>query len=172
MFLNQGKSLSIICGALKWLKDHNELIHTNLEETINNLQLDKEKLQSSSNDWLSSQAKEIELNRKLQEIKVKLTRLNEYDQKIEQLQNKVKTSKKKVWDAPKKTVEVNDANLEENEDDLVLEDVIPGLEEESDEESENEDAYVPVKVSSKVFLQMKIKILNFEHFCIFVFVLI
>lgn len=139
--------MSIICGALKWLKDHNDLVHSNLEEKISELQLDKEKLQSSSNDWLSTQAKEIELNRKLQEIKVKLARINEYDEKIEQLQNKVKTSKKKVWEASKKAVEVNDANVEENEDDLVLEDVIPGAEEESDDESETEDAYVPVKVS-------------------------
>ncbi|KAJ8943644.1 hypothetical protein NQ318_005646 [Aromia moschata] len=52
-----GKSLSIICGAIRWLKDHNTFIRKQLSESISKLELEKQKIAADGNDWLSSQSK-------------------------------------------------------------------------------------------------------------------
>lgn len=69
-FLFQGKSLSIICGAIKWLKDHNEHKKKLLSDQIAVLELEKEKFANEEQDWFTSQSKEIEVTRKLNELKV------------------------------------------------------------------------------------------------------
>ncbi|KAK5643588.1 hypothetical protein RI129_007433 [Pyrocoelia pectoralis] len=145
-----GKSLSIICGALQWLRDHNERERNEITIQIQTIQEEKSKLQTDKNDWISLQAAEIELNHKLTKLKLQQNSISEYDGRIEKL-----CSKKKVIDSPrigitsqKLSEDVDgDKNVEicDGDDDLLLEDAVVQSDEESDDEFEC-NKYEPVKI--------------------------
>lgn len=148
MFYFQGKSLSIICGALKWLIDHNEWERNKLTTQIKSLESEKQKLSSEITDWLCSQSKEIEVTRKLNSLKLENNKINDYDLRIAEIKNrkKVKIDRKKYY--KKNDAEVKD--LEETaveEDDILLDeaDVV-----EEDEEEVEEHKYEPIKVCKKI----------------------
>lgn len=160
----QGKSLSIICGALRWLRDHNEQLRRKLVESINELESEKQKLSSDTSDWLNSQTKEIELNTVLTKVKLEQQKILDYDKKIESLKNKQKNKKynnrvKKERSEPESEVLVNN---DVDDEDLILEDLVPGINDESDEEEEDDNKYRPVQVSC-----MAISNLYSLIFCIF-----
>lgn len=89
-----GKTLSIICGAIKWLVDHEEnkkktLLDekVNLDAKINELQKRME------NDWFSVQSGQIELNAEKQAIQKKLDVISKQEEKLTKHKERIKKYK-------------------------------------------------------------------------------
>lgn len=86
-----GKTLSLMCGALKWLLDHKNLNRIDLNEQINQLDIAIKKSEAEnakSLDWLSDQYNSLQQKERLNELKEQLNALNEYEQKIVDMQKK------------------------------------------------------------------------------------
>lgn len=147
----QGKSLSIICAAIRWLKDHKERERNDLVDRIQLLEQEKGNSQKDCSDWISAQAEEIEINKKLAKLKIESGCIAAYDKKIQTLTNKKKQIKQNKYIQLKPNEIPFEQNSEgkEDDDDLLLDDLVPNLQDldhdSSDEEGENK--YAPVKVS-------------------------
>jgi chromosome transmission fidelity protein 1 len=79
-----GKSLSLICSSLTWLRDYQRRERGHLEEKKRELtnkieQLDKE--EEESGDWLKVQTKRQEVSDELSTINKQLERLNRFDER-------------------------------------------------------------------------------------------
>nr|XP_023012292.1 ATP-dependent DNA helicase DDX11 isoform X4 [Leptinotarsa decemlineata] len=147
-----GKSLSIICGAIRWLKDHNKFERECLCRTVANLEIEKQIIASETTDWLASQAKEREITDKLHSLKIRQSKILQYDQKIEKLK-KVKKSKdnqrRKYFSKSKPNNEDTENQQDERkveDDDILPED--PDMNEDgySTDEDEQDSKYEPVKI--------------------------
>ncbi|XP_015834926.2 ATP-dependent DNA helicase DDX11 [Tribolium castaneum] len=134
-----GKSLSILCGAIRWLKDHNMYERENLKLQIEELELKKRKVSGNSSDWLSAQAQEIDLNRQINELKIRQNKIDEYDKKIESLRKK-KKEKKSV----KTKLVVKEVN--ENEDDEIVLDTDVQSDDEKEESDDESSTFKPTKI--------------------------
>ncbi|GFT17894.1 hypothetical protein NPIL_177951 [Nephila pilipes] len=113
-----GKSLSIICGALKWLKDNQAEQKKELERLIS------EEIDDNQDDWFNSFLEKQKKNHKLQDAKEELNFLTEYEEKIKKLKNS-KGSKKilglkteffhakkmKIYDGCDETIHSDDENF-------------------------------------------------------------
>ncbi|KZC13018.1 ATP-dependent RNA helicase CHL1, partial [Dufourea novaeangliae] len=67
-----GKSMSIICGAVKWLIDHEELQKNLLNSEIAELDEKIKKYSNTSDDWVFVQTEQMQLNTKRQALQTKL----------------------------------------------------------------------------------------------------
>ncbi|RZB39133.1 putative ATP-dependent RNA helicase DDX11, partial [Asbolus verrucosus] len=139
--LYQGKSLSIICGAIRWLKDHNNREKNALKTRIDALELQKRNITSNSSDWLSTQSQEIELTRQINELKIEQNKINEYDVRIEKLKKKKNDIKKKRL-GKSELITVNERSDEDDE--IVLDGQSDNEEEDCDDEERNK--YKPTKI--------------------------
>lgn len=89
-----GKSLSIICGALTWLRDHEEREIRNLEVSLKKMESNREQ----SDDWLTAQIKQRENNAILQQLRQQLDRIHLRNDNIKKIKEHVKEKSKK-WKA-------------------------------------------------------------------------
>ncbi|XP_053998809.1 ATP-dependent DNA helicase DDX11 isoform X1 [Hylaeus anthracinus] len=155
-----GKSMSIICGALKWLIDHEELQKSELTTAISELDEKIEKCVNSADDWLSVQSEQIQLNSKRQVLQAKLNSISQYERKKTSLKDRAKNidNKKKSHkqsktkyiknevktenDLPLDKLNVKEENVEE---DLLLEDVVQHSDG-SESENEEEEIYKNTKI--------------------------
>lgn len=158
-----GKSLSILCGALKWLKDHNESIRNNLKLEIQVLSDQKANINANleeDEDWISTQSKELDIAQKLNELQLESRKIDEYDKKIIKLKKRdteikakkrfTQNSKAKNGDLETNLIKANDGDCEDD-DNLLLEE-LDNKNEESDEEEAEEDKFEEVKVlSAKIY---------------------
>lgn len=145
----QGKSLSIICGTIRWMKDYTVAQREVLTEILQEYQIQKEKLKEVNSGWLALQSKEIEMNRKLDHIKLKLNKISEYDERITKIFESVKNKLGKEFKFKDRKIKinntVNELEITENIDDdmLIVDDIV---DESDDEDEDNDDEYEPVKV--------------------------
>lgn len=122
-----GKTLSLMCGALKWLLDHKNLNRIDLNEQINQLDIVIKKSEAEnakSLDWLSDQYNSLQQKEQLNELKEHLNALNEYEQKIVDMRKKwqddVRRNKRTgmyIGSKTKQTKELHNQD-ESNESDL------------------------------------------------------
>ena len=87
--------MSIICGALCWLQDHESQKIAALESQIEELEQQNKNIQTDQNggDWITHQAKSAEFIHSKWIFQQKLNKLKEYNQKMEEMKkhiNKVK----------------------------------------------------------------------------------
>lgn len=154
-----GKSLSLICGALRWLIDHEKWRKQELTSAIAEIDSKIKNCEKPSDNWFTVQTEQIELNAEKQPLQAKLNALLEYEGEKEKLKKMVETKKaartkttgkmkqqfsKKVPESDK-TEEVN-SDICDVEKDLILED---GLS--NSESSEEEDANEPLFKNTKIF---------------------
>lgn len=90
-FLIQGKSLSIICGALTWLTNHEEREVKNLEVALEKLEPSQKQ---STHDWLSAQIKERENKALMRQLKQKLDRIHIRNESIKKIRDHSKVKNK------------------------------------------------------------------------------
>ncbi|CAG9766636.1 unnamed protein product [Ceutorhynchus assimilis] len=143
-----GKSLSIICGALKWLKDQNSHRKRTLADQILLLDQEKQKL-AADDDWFTAQSKEIEVTRKLNELKIEEKVMLEYEEKIEKIKNnkhetKINFKKSKTQQVVAETTE-QDPIIIEDEDILLDENIQDNLDDE-EEEADNKNKFRPIQI--------------------------
>ncbi|PBC29683.1 ATP-dependent DNA helicase DDX11 isoform X1 [Apis cerana] len=143
-----GKSMSIICGALKWLLDYEEQQKNQLTTAISELDQQIKQYNDSSVNWFFVQSQQIELNNKRQILQTKLNSIFQYEQRKNTLKeitrniyNKRKNLNKNIINSIKKKDETDNSidknNENENiEEELLLEDMeyLENFEDEDKEE--------------------------------------
>lgn len=157
----KGKSLSIICGSLKWLFDHNQHEKDRLMMEVDKLEEAKRAALSNSSDWFTSQTTEIMLNRKSVVYKLQLEKIIKYEEKIKKIQCNVNAAiKKSKFNKNTSNKVIEEDALVAGVDDLddILDDEMVIYEEEkikdnidtdTDTDTE-EEAYEPLKVGPKL----------------------
>ncbi|XP_015179971.1 PREDICTED: probable ATP-dependent RNA helicase DDX11 [Polistes dominula] len=152
-----GKSLSVICGALKWLLDHEQLQKDELNSKITDLDNKIKMIEGTSNDWFSCQTEQMEFNLTKKELQSKLDVITKYEKKIQQYKEKIKkknTKGKKTYTKlksnPSDTHIDDNASIDtENDDidkDLLLLDVLSDSENSAEEDEEVEQANFHTKI--------------------------
>ncbi|XP_018054868.1 PREDICTED: probable ATP-dependent DNA helicase DDX11 [Atta colombica] len=152
-----GKSLSLICGALKWLVDHERWRKEELTSTIAQIDDKLKSCEKLSDNWFTVQTEQIELNAEKQPLQAKLNALLEYEGQKEKLKKMIVESRRakttgKLRQQFIKRVPESDKTEEVNPDvcdiekDLILED---GLS--NSESSEEEDTDEPLFKNTKIF---------------------
>ena len=152
-----GKSMSIICGALKWLLDYEELQKNQLTTAISELDEQIKQCTNSSDNWFSVQTQQIELNNKKQALQTKLNNIIQYEQRKNVLREKSKSINNKRKDLSNKNITNSTKDEHEAQNDpidkisekesieerLLLEDLEhPG----SSEDEDKEEIYENVKI--------------------------
>lgn len=93
-----GKTLSLLCGSLKWLCDHERSIHSELEQKIQSVDADirqSEEANSRESNWLDGQFDLIQKKEKLAELKRQLKELVAADARIAEVRQQVKKERTK-----------------------------------------------------------------------------
>lgn len=81
-----GKSLSLICSSITWLRDYQKRVREELERQREDLTLQIEKLreeEDNSGDWLTAQTRRKDVTRNLDEINHELERLMKFERRSE-----------------------------------------------------------------------------------------
>ncbi|KAK3909935.1 ATP-dependent DNA helicase DDX11, partial [Frankliniella fusca] len=150
-----GKSLSLICGALTWLCDHEKYEEEKLKsalETLNEISSEHSNSNHDPFDWINQQAVEVKERQEKAETKLKLDMLQKYNSKIAKLrqaskQRKLKPHQEELMGAGRRSDHsklLKKETVKENEDedeDLILEewsDISIAGDASDEEEVENE----------------------------------
>ncbi|XP_011638636.2 LOW QUALITY PROTEIN: ATP-dependent DNA helicase DDX11 [Pogonomyrmex barbatus] len=158
-----GKSLSLICGALKWLIDHERWRKQELTSVIAEIDDKIKSCEKPSDNWFTVQTEQIELNAKKQPLQATLNALLEYENEREKLKKLIESKKasqtktsgkvrqqfiKKIPESDKTTYKMEevDADICDIEKAFILED---GLS--NSEGSEDEDAEEPLQKHQDFF---------------------
>nr|XP_049694721.1 putative ATP-dependent RNA helicase DDX11-like protein 8 isoform X2 [Helicoverpa armigera] len=166
-----GKSLSICCGALKWLKDSNQKIWDDLENEVSKLKAEISN-NTASDDWLTEEYEKIKKNQTLVTLQLKLDNIKKRKDLFDQI--KIRVAKQKTNSA-NKTIEFyfnkkdkkekgdNDKEnvVEEKEDteedrDLILEECEDKEDGDSEGEEivEDDDDVTKIYISSRTHSQL------------------
>lgn len=154
-----GKSLSLICGALKWLIDHEKWKKQELTSIIAEMDNKIRNCKKPSDDWFTMQTEQIELNSQREPLQAKLNALLEYEGEREKFKKiveskkatqtkiigKIKRQSTTKFTESNKTKEI-DLNISDVEKDLILEDALS-----NSESSEEEDTEKPLFKNTKIF---------------------
>lgn len=157
-----GKTLTLMCSALKWLTDHDELNRMDLMEKIREMEKSikaSEMENSKSDDWLSGQYNVLQQKEQLNTLLEQLKAMDEYDQKVADMRKKWKNqhktkSFKKFEDTHPNDLLKNDENEPkpiDNDDEFVIED-----KDDENEQDEIED------VIENQFHNTKVSFLSYE----------
>ncbi|PNF28755.1 ATP-dependent DNA helicase DDX11 [Cryptotermes secundus] len=148
-----GKSLSLICGALCWLRDHEERKRRQLKAAIAQLDLMKTCDGDSEIDWLTQQIQQSQVLQQRQQLQQQLNKILCNDEKLEQLRKrkvkKLERPSEKYTEAAKQRdlnteTPVTGTDPEADDADILLEECLesdttedsdPEPEEQEDEES-------------------------------------
>lgn len=155
-----GKSLSLICGALKWLIDHEKWRKQELISIIAEIDNKVKNCEKSSDDWFTVQTEQIELNKQKEPLQAKLNALLEYEDERIKLKKlieskkavqtkttrKIKQQSTKKFTESSKTKKEIDLDICDIERDLILEDALS-----NSESSEEENTEEPLFKNTKIF---------------------
>lgn len=93
-----GKTLSLLCGSLKWLEDHENGKQHNLNLKILELNQSIVKLEDESKvskDWMEIQYNTKKLRKDQEELKCIMKKHNEYEEALRQIKEKKNKTKRK-----------------------------------------------------------------------------
>lgn len=81
--------MSIICGALKWLYDHDAREKTSLIDSIAEMEEELRRIESnSSDDWLSAQSKQGNIAREKNTLQHLLKKIADSEEEINNMRKK------------------------------------------------------------------------------------
>lgn len=162
-----GKTLSLMCSALKWLTDHNELNRIDLLNQIAALQLDvklDDEKNSKATNWLDGQFDTIQKKENLRKLQKQSESIEAHDKNIQEMREKWlkqqktnKTSKRKFASRKQNSaddlsvIEEKTDSVKNDEDDDFLIEEIEEVELDMDQETKNEFNLNDTKVSVKIF---------------------
>ncbi|XP_057328796.1 ATP-dependent DNA helicase DDX11 [Microplitis mediator] len=121
-----GKSLSIICGALKWLMDYEKNYKDTLVKQLSDLNDKlKEITEESKGDWFSEQTKQRKVNVERQTVQDKLDALARRDERMNKFKETVKQdnfTKKRQWKVNSKSKNKNNCKDDDKEPEVAAKD--------------------------------------------------
>lgn len=85
-----GKSLSIICGSLAWLREHNKSCKTKLSTEERELSLQLSAPGSGEGDWIAEGARNLLRRARLREVRSQLDYLSKREKKYEDLRDNLR----------------------------------------------------------------------------------
>lgn len=154
-----GKSLSLICGALRWLVDYESFRKQELTSAIAEIDNKIKNCEKPSDNWFTVQTEQIKLNAEKQPLQAKLNALLEYESEREKLMKMIESKKaaqmkmtEKIKQRPTKKTSESDkieavtSDICDMEKDLILEDGFL-----NSESSEEEDMNKPLFKNIKIF---------------------
>jgi len=153
-----GKSLSLICGALRWLVDHERWRKQELTSAIAEIDNKIKICEKPSDNWFTVQTELIELNAEKRPLQAKLNALLEYEGEREKLKKMIESKKvtrtkmtgklrqQSIKRVPDKIEEVSSDICDIEREDLILEDRLS-----NSESSEEEDTDEPLFKNIKIF---------------------
>ncbi|CAI6357961.1 unnamed protein product [Macrosiphum euphorbiae] len=113
-----GKTLSIICGAVRWLLDHENREWNQLKMALESLTMKNGETNNDDDDdddWITGQAKLVEQQRKVYEINKMLKSLEEFNNNIEKIKKEQELKKNKGKSLVIKTLnQKNDVEIEKD----------------------------------------------------------
>jgi chromosome transmission fidelity protein 1 len=146
-----GKSLSLLCATLKFIKDLEEKVQNELQESIESLNREILSCIDRSDDWISEQYELMQKKQQLLEHQTKLDKIKAHNQKIRDIRNKIHEKERKLIVKQKALesknndddlLDVDHEETDEQDDFLIAE-----VESDSDEETvEETDEFQPVQV--------------------------
>lgn len=162
-----GKTLSILCGAIKWQKDNLNLNHIDLNDQIQQLEKDIKQCEEKnalSDSWLDGQYETLQKKEQLNEMKKKLETWNKYEQMIKEAQKNwlkyansttKKLNSQAMANVP--TDSVTEANNKRAEDDdFVLAD------DDSDNDEDNDNNLADI-IKDESYKDLKVNRCNFVY---------
>lgn len=125
-----GKTLSLMCSALKWLGDHDDLNRIDLTEKIQAMEREvkvSEAENSKCDDWLSGQYESIQKKEQLNKLREQLKAMDDYERKVAEMRKKWKNQTKTTADRRRfkgahSTTGPNQKELLENDENTAKED--------------------------------------------------
>ncbi|KAL7745738.1 hypothetical protein ACLKA6_009940 [Drosophila palustris] len=120
-----GKSLTLTCGALTWLQQHEQLVRSELLQRIDGVETQLEKLQAASakaEDWITAQSNTLQQRQELQQLHKLRTLLQQKELELEQIKQRKKQQQKqqrtarKAIDLPGESVEQEELLVESDEE--------------------------------------------------------
>ncbi|KAH8387378.1 hypothetical protein KR093_006717, partial [Drosophila rubida] len=117
-----GKSLTLLCGALSWLQQHEQLVRTELQLRIEQVERELHQLQAANEqatDWITAQGATQQQREELQQLQRLRTLLQQQEQQLAQLQQRKArhaTDLKSPQQAPEQELEAEPALNSDDED--------------------------------------------------------
>ncbi|CAG5096283.1 Similar to ddx11: ATP-dependent DNA helicase DDX11 (Danio rerio), partial [Cotesia congregata] len=161
-----GKSLSIICGALKWLTDHEKNKKDILDKQLADLNARlKEISEESKGDWFVEQTKQIKVNAERQTIQDKLDALARREERMNKFKETVKqnnNTKKRQWKVSKnknnskdeKQQDTPNQDAEDIDTDLLLDDLHLNSDSDDEETAAETNKYTQFFFCSRTHSQL------------------
>ncbi|CAG9794947.1 unnamed protein product [Diatraea saccharalis] len=166
-----GKSLSICCSALQWLKDYKREVISSLEREIEKIQQELLVSVSDNEEWLLVEYEKMQKNQTLATLRYKLDKIKKYEEKFCEMKAQVEKRKHNLDTKPKdmyfcenvnknkNEADLNKENIDDNmsceDEDLILEDFDGKEENESEDEAiSEEDHSLKVYISSRTHSQL------------------
>jgi len=115
-----GKSLTLTCGALTWLQQHEQLVRSELLQRIENVEKELKKLQEESSkaeDWITAQSNTQSQRQELQQLQRLRTLLQQKEQQLEE----IKQRRKREQRTARKANDLAHLSLEQEETQTKLE---------------------------------------------------
>lgn len=156
-----GKTLSIICGSLRWLVDYESRNKTDLSKKIQDLDKKIQDIEESNKgDWFVTQTQQIILVKERQQLQALLDSLIDQEKKRDKYKELVEKRKKEnlskksnVYDKKKisKDKKRSDKNLEQSDQESIDEDLLLQDVEVNDCSSEDEESIEIKHEGCKIF---------------------
>lgn len=153
-----GKSLSIICGALCWLCDHENHKKSSLLESIAFIEKQLRDMEANSvDDWLSAQSEQTRIASLKTDIQLQLNGIIENEDVINNIRKKLENEASELNISETKnfsalSIQINESELDE---DVLLEDITSSDElDKLEEEEENKFEGIKIYFCSRTHSQL------------------
>ncbi|ALC48501.1 CG11403 [Drosophila busckii] len=126
-----GKSLTLTCGALTWLQQHEQLVRAELMQRIEQVQAELELLERESaqaTDWITAQSETQSQRQELQQLQRLRSLLQEKEQQLQQMRERRKTQRRAARKAQQLLTE------------HIAEEATPELDSDDDDDDEEQQA--------------------------------
>ncbi|XP_030245416.1 ATP-dependent DNA helicase DDX11, partial [Drosophila navojoa] len=151
-----GKSLTLTCGALTWLRQHEQLVRTELLQRIDEVQTQLKQLQMESaqaEDWITAQSNTRTQRLELEQLHRLRELLQQKEQELEQIKHRKKQQKEQHRPA-RRASDLKETPVEEQEE-LNSDEELDNVESVSDEQ--------PAELQSERFRDVQIFFCSRTH---------
>ncbi|KAH8270971.1 hypothetical protein KR044_007360, partial [Drosophila immigrans] len=134
-----GKSLTLLCAALSWLQQHEQLVRAELQQRVEQVQQQLQQLQAAderASDWITAQAATQQQREELQQLQRLRTLLQQQEQRLAELKQRSRQQLQRK--ARKANESITQEQQEQEQQETLLADVDENEEEEEEDQAEEQ----------------------------------